>query len=87
MKLKLSIAYFSTVLSLFIVLFFSQIHTAKAATCLWLSSYYQGYDWNDGIGVGIDKAHWNLFANTAIPKKAGVKLQQDFLVTAIKVQP
>ncbi|MBF0357233.1 MAG: hypothetical protein HQL70_01425 [Magnetococcales bacterium] len=27
---------------------------ADSANCLWVSSYHQGYEWNDGIGRGLD---------------------------------
>ncbi|MEW5757206.1 MAG: ABC transporter substrate binding protein [Pseudomonadota bacterium] len=29
---------------------------AQAATCLYVSSYHQGYEWNDGIERGIERA-------------------------------
>jgi ABC-type uncharacterized transport system substrate-binding protein len=55
MKPKLSITPYSTVLSLFFIILFLSTQTAKAATCLWVSSYHRGYEWNDGIGNGIEK--------------------------------
>lgn len=41
-------------LALFIVVVL-QPANAISASCLWVSSYHQGYEWNDGIGRGIEK--------------------------------
>ncbi|MBF0381746.1 MAG: hypothetical protein HQL69_12050 [Magnetococcales bacterium] len=55
MKTKLSIVSNSAVLLLFLFLFLP-IKNANSATCLWISSYHKGYEWNDGIGKGIAEA-------------------------------
>lgn len=34
---------------------FTSLAKAAEPTCLWISSYHQGYEWNDGIEKGIEK--------------------------------
>ena len=43
-------------IAVLICMFFFQSSNANGATCLWVSSYHQGYEWEDGIGRGITAA-------------------------------
>jgi ABC-type uncharacterized transport system substrate-binding protein len=55
MHIKKSLLDSPLIIALFFAVAILQPSNISAATCLWVSSYHQGYEWNDGIGRGIDR--------------------------------